>query len=59
MAFNTLFKKDIVVDSGKLTAKQRRFAYTSLTHSSLYGSVHVVSDRLGGGDEFLQLLSHP
>jgi ABC-type sugar transport system permease subunit len=36
MAFNTLFKKDIVSDGGKLSAGQRRFAYTSLTPLLLY-----------------------
>ncbi len=36
MAFNTLFKKDVLVSSGKLTANQRRFAYISLTFILLY-----------------------
>jgi len=36
MAINTLFKKEVVSDGGKLTAKQRRFAYTSLTPILLY-----------------------
>ncbi len=36
MAINTLFKKEIVSDGGKLTAKQRRFAYTSLVPVLMY-----------------------
>jgi len=36
MAINSLFKKEIVSDGGKLTAKQRRFAYISLTPALLY-----------------------
>jgi len=36
MAINSLFKKDILSDSGKLTAKQRRFAYTSLVPILMY-----------------------
>lgn len=36
MATFNLFKKDIVTDSGKLMAGQRRFAYTSLTPVLLY-----------------------
>lgn len=37
MAINTLFKKETVSDDGsKLMAKQRRFAYTSLTPILLY-----------------------
>lgn len=36
MAINSLFKKEIVSDGGKLTAKQRRFAYISLTPILLY-----------------------
>ena len=36
MAINSLFKKDIVSDGGKLTARHRRFAYTSLTPILLY-----------------------
>jgi len=36
MEITPLFKKEIVSDGGKLTAKQRRFAYTSLTPALLY-----------------------
>src|SRR6185436_16690989 len=36
MEITSLFKKEIVSDGGKLTAKQRRFAYTSLTPILLY-----------------------
>jgi len=36
MEITPLFKKEIVSDGGKLTAKQRRFAYTSLTPVLLY-----------------------
>ncbi len=42
MAFNSLFKKDVVYDSGKLTAKQRRFAYASLTPILLYMGVFTL-----------------
>jgi multiple sugar transport system permease protein len=36
MEITSLFKKEIVRDAGKLTAKQRRFAYTSLVPILLY-----------------------
>lgn len=36
MAINSLFKKDIVSDGGKLMAKQRRFAYSSLVPILMY-----------------------
>lgn len=36
MAINTLFKKEIVSDGGKLTVKQRRFAYSSIAPVLLY-----------------------
>jgi ABC-type sugar transport system permease subunit len=36
MAINSLFKKEVVSDGGKLMARQRRFAYTSLTPILLY-----------------------
>jgi multiple sugar transport system permease protein len=36
MEITSLFKKDMVRDTGKLTAKQRRFAYTSLVPILLY-----------------------
>jgi len=36
MEITSLFKKEIVRDAGKLTAKQRRFAYTSLMPILLY-----------------------
>ena len=36
MQLTPLFKKEIISDGGKLTAKQRRFAYTSLTPVLLY-----------------------
>lgn len=36
MAFNSLFKKETVSNGGKLMAKQRRFAYASLTPLLLY-----------------------
>lgn len=36
MAINSLFKKEVVSDGGKLMAKQRRFAYASLTPILLY-----------------------
>ena len=36
MAVNSLFKKEVVSDGGKLMARQRRFAYTSLTPILLY-----------------------
>lgn len=36
MAINSLFKKEVVSAGGKLTARQRRFAYTSLTPILLY-----------------------
>ena len=36
MAINSLFKKEIVSDNGKLMAKQRRFAHTSLAPILLY-----------------------
>lgn len=36
MTINTLFKKEIVSDGGKLTAKQRRFAYSSIAPVLLY-----------------------
>jgi len=36
MEITPLFKKEIISDGGKLTAKQRRFAYTSLTPVLLY-----------------------
>src|SRR5687767_2171481 len=36
MEITSLFKKEIVHDAGKLTAKQRRFAYTSLVPILLY-----------------------
>ena len=36
MAINSLFKKEVVSNGGKLTARQRRFAYTSLTPILLY-----------------------
>ena len=36
MAINSLFKKEIVSDGGKLTAKQRRFAYSSLVPILMY-----------------------
>ena len=36
MAINSLFKKDILSDGGRLTAKQRRFAYTSLVPILMY-----------------------
>ncbi len=36
MEITSLFKKEIVSDGGKLMAKQRRFAYTSLTPILLY-----------------------
>jgi len=36
MEITPLFKKEIVSDGGKLTAKQRSFAYTSLTPVLLY-----------------------
>lgn len=36
MAINSLFQKDTVSDGGKLGAKQRRFAYASLTPLLLY-----------------------
>jgi ABC-type sugar transport system permease subunit len=36
MAINSLFKKEIVSDGGKLMAKQRRFAYSSLVPILMY-----------------------
>jgi multiple sugar transport system permease protein len=36
VSISSLFKKDVVSDGGKLTAKQRRFAYASLTPVLLY-----------------------
>ena len=36
MAINSLFKKEVISDGGKLMAKQRRFAYTSLTPLLMY-----------------------
>ena len=36
MAINSLFKKEIVSDGGKLTARQRRFAYSSLVPILMY-----------------------
>ena len=36
MAINSLFKKEVISDGGKLMAKQRRFAYTSLTPILMY-----------------------
>jgi multiple sugar transport system permease protein len=39
MAFSSVFKKDVVPDSGKLMAGQRRFAYTSLAPILLYMGV--------------------
>jgi ABC-type sugar transport system permease subunit len=36
MAINSLFKKDVVSDVGKLTANQRRFAYASLVPILMY-----------------------
>jgi len=36
MEISSLFKKEVVSDGGKLMAKQRRFAYTSLTPILLY-----------------------
>lgn len=35
-AFSSFFKKEVISDGGKLMAKQRRFAYTSLTPILLY-----------------------
>ena len=42
MAFRSLFNKEAVGSSGKLTAKQRRFAYTSLTTILLYMGVFTL-----------------
>ncbi|MCC6569676.1 MAG: sugar ABC transporter permease [Anaerolineales bacterium] len=42
MAFNTLFKKEVISDNGKLTERQRRFAYTSLTPILLYMGVFTL-----------------
>ena len=42
MAFNTLFKKEVISDHGKLTERQRRFAYTSLTPILLYMGVFTL-----------------
>jgi multiple sugar transport system permease protein len=36
VSISSLFKKEVVSDGGKLTARQRRFAYTSLTPILLY-----------------------
>jgi len=36
VSISSLFKKEVVSDGGKLMAKQRRFAYTSLTPVLLY-----------------------
>lgn len=36
MEISSILKKDVVSDNGKLTARQRRFAYTSLTPILLY-----------------------
>jgi ABC-type sugar transport system permease subunit len=36
MAINSIFKKEIVSDGGKLMAKQRRFAYSSLVPILMY-----------------------
>jgi ABC-type sugar transport system permease subunit len=36
MEISSVFKKDVVRESGKLTANQRRFAYTSITPILLY-----------------------
>jgi ABC-type sugar transport system permease subunit len=36
ISISSLFKKEVVSEGGKLTAKQRRFAYTSLTPILLY-----------------------
>jgi multiple sugar transport system permease protein len=36
VSISSLFKKEVVNDGGKLTARQRRFAYTSLTPILLY-----------------------
>ncbi|MFN8411338.1 MAG: sugar ABC transporter permease [Anaerolineales bacterium] len=42
MELSSLFKKDVISESGKLTAKQRRFAYTSLTPILLYMGVFTL-----------------
>jgi multiple sugar transport system permease protein len=36
MEFSSIFKKEVVGETGKLTANQRRFAYTSITPILLY-----------------------
>ncbi|NWF64875.1 MAG: sugar ABC transporter permease [Chloroflexi bacterium] len=42
MAINSLFKRDIISGNGKLTEKQRRFAYTSLAPILLYMGVFTL-----------------
>lgn len=42
MAFSTPFKKDPLNESGKLTERQRRFAYSSLTPILLYMGVFTL-----------------
>lgn len=42
MAFKSLFKKDVINGKGKLMARQRRFAYASLTPFLLYAGLFTI-----------------